>query len=81
MKEVEIERPLARKSTFISQIAPKRQHRAEVIDKAIIALSAKGMNTRELQKTIKVLYSVALSYDLTMISEFQRPVLYSLSTS
>lgn len=65
--EVEIETPRDRKSTFIPQIVPKRQHRVEVIDKAIMALYAKGMTTRDIQDTIKELYSVDVSP--TLVSE------------
>ena len=46
--EVAIETPRDRKSTFEPRIVPKRQHRVEIIDKAIMALYAKGMTARDI---------------------------------
>ena len=65
--EVAIETPRDRKSTFEPRIVPKHQHRVEIIDKAIMALYAKGMTTRDIQSTIKELYSVDVSP--TLVSE------------
>lgn len=59
--EVEILTPRDRQSTFEPHIVPKRQHRVEVIDKAIMSLYAKGMTTRDIQDTIKELYCVDVS--------------------
>jgi len=65
--EVEILTPRDRQSTFEPHIVPKRQHRVEVIDKAIMSLYAKGMTTRDIQDTIKELYCVDVSP--TLITE------------
>lgn len=62
--EIEIETPRDRKSTFQPQIVPKRQHRIGPLDKAVMALYAKGMTTRDIQSTIKELYSVDISATL-----------------
>ncbi len=65
--EMEIETPRDRKSTFQPQIVPKRQHRVGPLDKAVMALYAKGMTTRDIQATIKELYSVDIS--ATLVAE------------
>ena len=65
--EAAIETPRGRKSTFEPRIVPKRQHRVEIIDKAIMALYAKGMTVRDIQSTIKGLYSADVSP--TLVSE------------
>nr|WP_051485151.1 transposase [Cloacibacillus evryensis] len=46
--EIKIETPRDRKSTFQPQIVPKRQHRIGPLDKAVMALYAKGMTTRDI---------------------------------
>ena len=65
--EMEIETPRDRKSTFQPQIVPKRQHRVGPMDKAVMALYAKGMTTRDIQATIKELYNVDIS--ATLVAE------------
>ena len=65
--EMEIETPRDRKSTFQPQIVPKRQHRVGPMDKAVMALYAKGMTTRDIQSTIKELYNVDIS--ATLVAE------------
>ena len=65
--ELEIETPRDRNSTFAPQIVPKRSHRVGPIDKAVMALYAKGTTTRDIVDMIKELYNVDVSH--TLVSE------------
>lgn len=61
---VEIDTPRDRNSTFEPIIVKKNQTRFDGFDDKIIALYAKGMTTRDIQETLKELYSVDVSHSL-----------------
>lgn len=70
--EILIETPRDRNGTFEPAIVPKRERRVKVMDDAILALYAKGMTTRDIESTIRELYSVEVSHSL--ISEVTEAV-------
>ncbi len=61
---VDIETPRDRNGTFEPKIVKKNQTRFDGFDDKIIALYAKGMTTRDIQETLKELYSVDVSHSL-----------------
>ncbi len=65
--ELRLEIPRDRQGTFEPRIIPKHQRRIPGFDEKILALYAKGMNTRDIQEVVRELYGVEVS--ATLISE------------
>jgi putative transposase len=65
--EITLETPRDRNGTFEPQVIPKHQRRLARFDEKILALSAKGMTTRDIQEIVEELYGVDVSP--TLISE------------
>jgi len=62
--DIELETPRDRNGSFEPQIVQKNQTRFDGFDSKIVALYAKGMTTRDIQETLKELYSVDVSHSL-----------------
>ena len=67
MGEITLKTPRDRNSTFEPQLVAKGQRRLAGFDEKILALSAKGMTTRDIQEVVKDLYGVEVSP--TLVSE------------
>ena len=63
-REIDLEIPRDRDSTFEPKLVPKGQRRLPGFDEKVIALYARGMRTREIQGHLKDLYQVEISPDL-----------------
>jgi putative transposase len=63
-REIELEVPRDRDSTFEPQLVRKGQRRLPGFDEKVIALYARGMTTREIQGHLKDLYQVKVSPEL-----------------
>jgi transposase-like protein len=59
--ELEIEVPRDREGTFDPQLVRKRQRRLPEFDDKVIALYARGLSTREIQRQLEDLYGVEVS--------------------
>jgi putative transposase len=59
--ELEIEVPRDREGTFDPQLVRKRQRRLPEFDDKVIALYARGLSTREIQRQLEDLYGVGVS--------------------
>jgi transposase-like protein len=59
--EFTLSTPRDRDGTFEPQLVPKHQRRLTGLDEKILALHAKGMNTRDIQQIVKELYGVDVS--------------------
>lgn len=59
--ELDIDVPQDRRSSFESQIVPKRQKDISQIDDKIISMYAKGMSTRQISETIEDIYGFDVS--------------------
>lgn len=59
--ELEIEVPRDREGTFEPQLVRKRQRRLPEFDDKVIALYARGLTTREIQRQLEELYGVEVS--------------------
>lgn len=64
---LELEVPRDRKGTFEPQIVPKHQTRVPGLDEKILALYARGMSVRDVQRHLEDLYQVEVS--AALISE------------
>ena len=62
--EIELEVPRDRDSSFEPKIVPKHQRTISGIDDKIIALYARGMSLRDIEKQIKEMYDVTMSDSL-----------------
>lgn len=62
--EIPVTTPRDRNGTFEPEIVKKNQRRFDGFDDKIVALYAKGMTTRDIQETLKELYSVDVSHNL-----------------
>lgn len=61
---VPIRVPRDRDASFEPQLLPKRQRRLEGFDEKVIALYARGMSTRDIQRHLRELYGTEVSADL-----------------
>jgi putative transposase len=61
---VQIQVPRDREGTFEPKLVPKHQRRLEGFDEKVIALYARGMTTRDIERHLRELYGTDVSPDL-----------------